>query len=333
MLIGDGVTPGNEGRGYVLRRLLRRAVRSMRLLGYEDRALPELLPGQPRQDGRDLRRAAPRLGAHLDRSPTPRRTPSGRPCAPAPRSSTRPPREVQARGRHACCPASKAFALHDTYGFPIDLTLEMAAEQGLAVDEVGFRQLMDRAARAGQGGRAGQEGRARRHRGLPRGRRRARARRSSSPATARSSPRARCAASSAAGGVVDSAREGDEVELVLDRTPFYAEGGGQLADQGVIELDNGARVEVRDVQSPITGLVVHTAQGAQRRGDRRAARPRRSVDIERRKSISPRPHRDPHGAQGVPRGARRDRDPGGLGERARPVPLRLLRDRRRARRR
>ena len=62
------------------------------------------------------------------------------------------------------------------------------------------------------------------------------------------------------GGVVPSAREGDEIELVLDRTPFYAEGGGQLADQGVIEAANGARVEVRDVQSPITGLIVHQAR-------------------------------------------------------------------------
>ena len=79
---------------------------------------------------------------------------------------------------------------------------------------------------------------------LPRGRRRARPRRSSSPATTRSSPRARCAASSPRAAWSQSAREGDEVELVLDRTPFYAEGGGQLADQGVIELDNGARVEV-----------------------------------------------------------------------------------------
>ena len=89
----------------------------------------------------------------------------------------------------------------------------------------------------------------------------------------------------AAGGVVQSAREGDEIELVLDRTPFYAEGGGQLADQGVIELENGARIEVRDVQSPITGLIVHQAKvlsgevsvgvGAQA-----------LVDVERRRSIS-----------------------------------------------
>ena len=130
-----------------------------------------------------------------------------------------------------------------------------------------------------------------------------------------------------------SAGEGDEVELVLDRTPFYAEGGGQLADQGVIELDNGARLEVRDVQSPITGLIVHQARVARRRGHRSgsgahgAGRPRAAaVDLARA-------HRDAHGAQGVPRGARRDRDPGRLGERAGPVPLRLLRDRRGARRR
>jgi alanyl-tRNA synthetase len=89
----------------------------------------------------------------------------------------------------------------------------------------------------------------------------------------------------AAGGVVDSAREGDEVELVLDRTPFYAEGGGQLADQGVIELDNGARVEVRDVQTPVSGLVVHTVKVLS--GEVTPGLGAHSeVDIERRKSIS-----------------------------------------------
>ena len=87
------------------------------------------------------------------------------------------------------------------------------------------------------------------------------------------------------GDVVSSAREGDEVELVLDRTPFYAEGGGQLADQGVIELDNGARLEVRDVQTPITGLVVHQVKvlsGEVGVGDAAHS----EVDIERRRSIS-----------------------------------------------
>jgi alanyl-tRNA synthetase len=84
---------------------------------------------------------------------------------------------------------------------------------------------------------------------------------------------------------VDSAREGDEVELVLDRTPFYAEGGGQLADQGVIELDNGARVEVRDVQTPVSGLVVHTVKVLS--GEVTPGLGAHSeVDIERRKSIS-----------------------------------------------
>jgi alanyl-tRNA synthetase len=87
------------------------------------------------------------------------------------------------------------------------------------------------------------------------------------------------------GEVVPSAREGDEVELVLDRTPFYAEGGGQLADQGVIALENGARLQVRDVQSPITGLIVHTAKVLS--GEVTAGVGALSeVDIERRKSIS-----------------------------------------------
>jgi alanyl-tRNA synthetase len=89
----------------------------------------------------------------------------------------------------------------------------------------------------------------------------------------------------AAGGIVDSARESDEVEVVLDRTPFYAEGGGQLADQGVIELDNGARLEVRDVQSPIRGLVVHRVRVLSGEVTTGAAG-HSAVDIERRRSIS-----------------------------------------------
>ncbi len=89
----------------------------------------------------------------------------------------------------------------------------------------------------------------------------------------------------AGAGIARSAREGDEIELVLDRTPFYAEGGGQLADHGLIELANGATVEVLDVQSPITGLIVHQAKvlsGEVTVGEHAQA----VVDIERRKAIT-----------------------------------------------
>ena len=105
MLIGDGVTPGNEGRGYVLRRLLRRAVRSMRLLGYEDRALPELLPVS-RDKMAETYTELHRTGTGSPRSRSPRRTRSGRPCAPARRSSTpRPPR--CSRRAAPCSPATR----------------------------------------------------------------------------------------------------------------------------------------------------------------------------------------------------------------------------------
>src|SRR3954465_14553513 len=141
MLISDGVTPGNEGRGYVLRRLLRRAVRSMRLLGVEDRVLPELLPVS--RDKMSL--SYPEVATDWERIAT---------IAYAEEDAFRQTlrtgttifdlaaQEVKAHGQTQLS-GSKAFALHDTYGFPIDLTLEMAAEQGLAVDEEGFRRLMN----------------------------------------------------------------------------------------------------------------------------------------------------------------------------------------------
>jgi alanyl-tRNA synthetase len=160
----------------------------------------------------------------------------------------------------------------------------MAAEQGLSVDEEGFRRLMTE-----QRERAKADARAKRgqHRD-------ARAYREVADSIGReveftgydevvSEGAVRGIVS--AGEVVPTAREGDEIELVLDRTPFYAEGGGQLADQGVIELENGARVEVRDVQSPITGLVVH--KSVVLAGEVTPGLGAHSlVDIERRRSIS-----------------------------------------------
>src|SRR3954464_15898544 len=140
MLIADGVTPGNEARGYVLRRLLRRTVRSLRLLGVEDRTLPELLPVS-----RDkMKLSYPEIETDWARIST---------IAYAEEDAFRQTlrtgttifdlaaQEAKAAGASELS-GGKAFALHDTYGFPIDLTLEMAAEQGLSVDEDGFRRLM-----------------------------------------------------------------------------------------------------------------------------------------------------------------------------------------------
>ncbi|MGC4112655.1 MAG: alanine--tRNA ligase [Nocardioides sp.] len=282
MLIGDGVTPGNEGRGYVLRRLLRRAVRSMRLLGCEDRVLPELLPVSRDKMGetyhelfRDWERISQVAYAEEDAF---RQT-----LRAGTTIFDQATAEVKQSGGHVLS-GERAFALHDTYGFPIDLTLEMASEQGLEVDEVGFRELMGE-----QRQRAKEDARAKKG--------------------AHANTAAYRTVADLLGGavdftgyrevvgdgslrgivrdgeVVDSAREGDDVELVLDRTPFYAEGGGQLADQGVIELGNGARVEVRDVQSPISGLIVHTARVLS--GEVTPGLEAHSeVDVERRKAIS-----------------------------------------------
>jgi alanyl-tRNA synthetase len=283
MLIGDGVTPGNEGRGYVLRRLLRRAVRSIRLLGYEDRALPELFPvsrdkmaqGYPQLAG-DWERISTVAYAEEDAFRQTLRTGTQIFDLAADRA-----REAG----QAVVSGDQAFALHDTYGFPIDLTLEMAAEKGLRVDEDGFRRLMGE-----QRERAKADARAKKGQHQSTAAYREIADALGHPVqftgyddvVSESAVRGLIAAD---GAVVGAAGAGDELELVLDRTPFYAEGGGQLADEGVIELDNGARLQVYDVQSPINGLIVHKVKVLEGEVVAGAAA-HALVDIERRRSIS-----------------------------------------------
>ncbi len=282
MLIGDGVTPGNESRGYVLRRLLRRAVRSMRLLGYEDPALPELMPvsrDKMAETYSDLRRDWERISrvAYAEEEAFRQTLRTGTTIFDLAAQEAKGSGQTRLSG-------SKAFALHDTYGFPIDLTLEMASEQGLSVDEEGFRRLMteqrDRA-KADAKAKKGQHRDAQAYREVADGLGRPVEFTGYSEVVSEATVRGLVDAS----GVVSSARAGDELELVLDRTPFYAEGGGQLADQGVLELGNGARLQVLDVQSPISGLVVHQVKvldGEVTVGQQGQA----LVDIERRKSIS-----------------------------------------------
>ncbi|MFC7497309.1 MULTISPECIES: alanine--tRNA ligase [unclassified Nocardioides] len=282
MLIADGVTPGNEGRGYVLRRLLRRVVRSMRLLGYEDPALPELFPVSRDKMGEtytSLHQDWERIStvAYAEEHAFRQTLRAGTQIFDMATTEVKRSGGTQLSG-------DRAFALHDTYGFPIDLTLEMASEQGLSVDEDGFRRLMnEQRQRAKDDARSkkGQHRDATAYREVVDSMGRAVEFTGYDLTVDEGTVRGIVAA----GGVVPSAGPGEEIELVLDRTPFYAEGGGQLADQGVIELANGARIEVYDVQSPVTGLIVHKAKVLD--GEVSAGLGAHAVvDLERRRSIS-----------------------------------------------
>jgi len=292
MLINDGVTPSNEARGYVLRRLLRRVVRSMRLLGVDEPVLPELLPASRDAMAPSYPEVASGFGrisqiAYAEEEAFRRTLASGTAIFDQYARSARHDEErAETTGNGPTAgrlSGEQAFALHDTYGFPIDLTLEMAAEQGLAVDEEGFRRLMRE-----QRERAKADAAAKR-----RGHADVSAYRELLDAGGPSTftgydevvSEGTLRGVLLGGGTVAAAQEGDEVEVVLDRTPFYAEGGGQLADQGRIELGNGAVLEVLDVQSPLTGLIVHRARVAS--GEVTAGAPVRSlVDVERRRAIS-----------------------------------------------
>ena len=251
MLMTDGVTPGNEARGYVLRRLLRRSIRSMRLLGVTEPVLPTLLP-----ISKELMEASyPEVAAEWQRvsqSAYGEEEAFRRTLAAGTQIFDLAAGEATRR-QSGVLAGDKAFQLHDTYGFPIDLTLEMAAEAGLEVDQQRFRTLMqeqkDRAkadARAKKGGAVNVEA----YRTL----------RSSGETpflgftdlTVESPVRGIVAD----GRLVDTAKPGDVVEVVLDETPFYAEAGGQDADQGTIS-GTGLQLDVLDVQRPIQGLVVH----------------------------------------------------------------------------
>ena len=279
MLIGDGVTPGNEGRGYVLRRMMRRVVRNMRLLGSEDPTLVELVrssieamapqyPELERDRGRIEEVTAAEEATFLETL----------------KSGTQIFDIAAKRAKDAgskSLDASDAFKLHDTYGFPFDLTLEMAAEAGLAIDEGGFKSLMrEQKERAKADAKAKKSG----HTDLTEYRK---VLESNAPTDfvgySRTDSESKIVGIISDGKSVTSGQ--GSVEIVLDRTPFYAEGGGQLADHGQIHLGNGAIFDVFDVQSPIPGLFIHRGEmleGEAEIGSSAHAK----IDIYRRRGIS-----------------------------------------------
>ncbi len=281
MLIGDGVTPGNEGRGYVLRRMMRRTIRNMRLLGVNDPIMSELTIAAIGAMGPQY----PELVADKKRILAVS-TSEEESFLQTLKSGTQIFDVASAQLKKSSkkiLPGDEVFKLHDTYGFPFDLTLEMAREEGLEVDEDGFRRLMnEQRDRAKADAKAKKSG----HTDLSEYKKIS----DSFGATSfvgytHTETESKVNGILVDGVSVSSASAGDDVEIVLDRTPFYAEGGGQLADGGRITLASGAVVEIEDVQTPINGLSIHRGRvisGAIEVGSQALA----VIDVERRNAIS-----------------------------------------------
>ncbi|PJJ63122.1 alanine--tRNA ligase [Compostimonas suwonensis] len=251
MLMSDGVTPSNEGRGYILRRLLRRSVRAMRLLGVDTATLPLLLPAS-----RDAMKAAypeveddyARIAqtAYAEEETFLRTLESGTSILDLAVTKTKESGADK-------LPGNTAFLLHDTYGFPIDLTLEIADEAGLSVDRAAFDTLM-----ADQRSRAKADAKAKKTH--------------LADLSVYSEFRAQGETvftgyelleteSRVLGIIVDGASvsragEGQIAEVILAETALYAESGGQEADAGTI-VGPGYELEVLDVQKPVKGLISH----------------------------------------------------------------------------
>ena len=250
-LIADGVLPSNEGRGYVTRMILRRAARYGRRLGFLEPFLSETVDtviqtmgdhyGELRQRATFVRdvvrqeeeRFLSQLEVGLARFD-----------------------DVLEEAREAgssVVPGEEAFRLYDTYGFPLELTRDAAAEAGFSVDEQGFREAMERQrarARAAQQFAGDERGELYRELAPP-------------PTDFVGYHQLRCEARVVAlvadGSSVPQVREGDEIEVVLDRTPFYGESGGQVGDHGTLVGSNG-RVVVDSADHPVAGLTTHLGQ-------------------------------------------------------------------------
>ncbi|MAL89090.1 MULTISPECIES: alanine--tRNA ligase [unclassified Brevundimonas] len=262
-LIADGVTPSNEGRGYVLRRIMRRAMRHAHLLGAADPLMHRLVPTLVAEMGEaypELTRAQATIEDTLKQEELRFRTTLGR-------GMTLFEEATRDLAEGGTLPGATAFALYDTYGFPLDLTQDEARRRGFAVDTDGFEAAMTE-----------QRDRSREHwKGS-----------GQTASTAewlalrdRLGPTdfigyddvdgtGEVLALVVDGAPAEQAPEGAEAELVLDRTPFYGEGGGQAGDRGTLSW-TGGQAEVLDVQKPAPDLNVHRIKitsGTLKTGDR-----------------------------------------------------------------
>ena len=272
-LIADGVGPSNEGRGYVLRRIMRRAMRHAHLLGAQEPLMHRLAPTLVAEMGGaypELRRAEALIVETLRQEEERFRRTLGR-------GMTLLDEAVAGLSSGGVLPGETAFKLYDTYGFPLDLTQDAVRAKGLTVDTDGFDAAMDRQrqmARENWAG-SGQQAQAAEWFAI-------RDRLGPTVFTGYDGVEATGEALAIVrdGAEVDAAEAGQTVQAVFDRTPFYAESGGQAGDLGQVAWDGGEG-EVLDTQKPAGDLHVHTVKivaGALRLGDGA----RLTVDAERR---------------------------------------------------
>ena len=280
-LIGDGVIPGNEGRGYVLRRMMRRVIRNMRILGADNPVMKELIEATIKAMGPQY----PELVSDKKRI---LEIAIGEETSFAQTLKTgtmlfENTIDDLTKSKSKTLSGEKVFELHDTYGFPYDLTLEMATEAGISIDAEGFKRLMlEQKNRAKADAKERKQGLAdvQQYRALA-----DLAGITNFTGYSETSSEVNLKGLLVNGAVAKSVNQGSEVEFVLDRSPFYAEGGGQLADSGKLVLSNGSEIEVDDVQQPVPGLYVHrgrVAKGEAVTGLKGVGH----VDLLRRKAIS-----------------------------------------------
>jgi alanyl-tRNA synthetase len=250
-LIADGVSPSNEGRGYVLRRIMRRAMRHAHLLGAEQPLMHRLAPTLVAEMGAaypELRRAEPLIVETLRQEEERFRRTLGRGMILLDEATA----NLSEGGVLA---GDVAFKLYDTYGFPLDLTQDAVRAKGLSVDTAGFDVAMEEQRKgsreawsgSGQQAAAGEWFAIRERLGQTEflGY-------DSTDATAEVLSLVQ------GGGEIDRAEAGQTVQIVTDRTPFYAEGGGQSGDKGVVDSAKGPIGKVLDTHKQAGDLFVHT---------------------------------------------------------------------------
>ncbi|SCB56478.1 alanyl-tRNA synthetase [Rhizobium aethiopicum] len=261
-LIADGVLPSNEGRGYVLRRIMRRAMRHAQLLGAKEPLMYKLLPTLVQEMGRaypELVRAEPLISETL-------KLEEGRFRKTLERGLALLSDATTDLGKGDMLDGETAFKLYDTYGFPLDLTQDALRAREIGVDISGFTDAMERQKAEARSHWAGSGEKATETVWFE-----LREKHGATEFLGYDTESAEGVVQAIVrdGAVAEEGKAGDKVQIVVNQTPFYGESGGQMGDTGVISSDHG-RIEISDTQKKGEGLFVHSGavvEGAFKTGD------------------------------------------------------------------